>query len=115
LAAEASTTVGQALEIFQSMKVNESVDFDLVSIARGQAEAGNFAEALRVVRSIKGEWRRAEAVGAVARGRAGDLAEALRLAKAIARWEDGEVLKFIRAEDGQIVDQLCAVAKVLPN
>jgi hypothetical protein len=101
LQAEASATIGQVLETVQSIKdVEAFVDFDLVSIARGQAEAGNFAEALRVAHSIKGERGRAEAIGSVARGRAraGDFAEALRLAEAIAQWEDGDVLKFIADE-----------------
>ena len=100
LMADAGATVGQALEIVQStgdVAAVKELDFGLVSVVRGQAEAGNLAEAVRVARSIKGEWERAEAIGSVARGqaRAGDFAGALRLAQTIARWNDGDVLKSI--------------------
>jgi len=101
MTAEASATIGQALEIVESIRdvatVKEFLDFDLVAIARDQAEAGNFAEALRVARAIKSEWERAKAIGFVARGHAeaGDFAEALRLARIIAQRDTGDVLKSI--------------------
>jgi tetratricopeptide (TPR) repeat protein len=99
LTAEAGATIGQALQLFDSITdaTEASRDYDLVSIARGQAEAGNLAEALRVARTVKGEWRRAEAIGFAARGRAqaGDFAGAVLLAQAIARWDTGEVLQSI--------------------
>ena len=52
---------------------------------------------MRVAQAITSEWARARAIVAVARGqaRAGDITEALRMARLVARWDAAEALKSI--------------------
>jgi tetratricopeptide (TPR) repeat protein len=97
---EAAVNIGDALQIIRSLGDDTGfkiTDFDLVSMARDQADAGNFSEAMRVAQAITSEWARARAIVAVARGqaRAGDITEALRMARLVARWDAAEALKSI--------------------
>jgi tetratricopeptide (TPR) repeat protein len=100
LTTEAAVTMGDALQIIQSLEDDGTrvfLYFDLVSMARDQAEAGNFSEAMRLVQAITNEHDRARAMVAVARGhaQAGDLTEALRTARLVAGQDAAEALKSI--------------------
>ena len=70
----------------------------LAIIAKAQAHAGKVAEAVRTVSSVTGAMQRAEAFAAIAveLNRAGAVASALKVARAVDdRWKRGMVLDFI--------------------
>jgi len=85
LSLEAAATIAQSLQIAASIADYRDRDDVMETIAKVQAEAGKFTDALDAVGSISNRYMQARALGAiaVAEGKAGRFDEALRRAEAI--------------------------------
>ena len=85
LSAEAAGTIAQCLQVAASFADVRDRDVVMETIAKLQAEAGKFADALDSVGSMRNPYLQALALGAIAvvEGKAGRLDEALRRVQAI--------------------------------